>query len=424
MGSLIELWYENIIMRNKSIKKWIYISILKLKLLNERKVYDKMLNKIWPIFIIASFIYAVIFGNIDKLNSSIFSSTQETVTLCLTLLGTMSLWSGIMKIAEKTSVITKLTKILNPIIKILFPELKNEKEIRKEIAMNMIANILGLGNAATPLGIKAMKSMQKINLNKETLSNSMVMLIVLNTASIQIIPTTVIAIRASLNSKNPTGIIFPVWIVTICAAVAGVVVTKILILYENKKEHSIFNNKGWCDGDFMQFVNYISSLAVPIIILIIVVYGVVEKIKIFDVFLEGAKDGIEIVMSIFPTLIGLFVAIGALRSSGILDFIISIVSPILNKISFPTEIMPLALIRPISGSSAIAVATDIMKNYGVDSKFGLMAAVIMGSTETTFYTIAVYTASVGIKKTRFVLVASLIADFVGIFVSVLVCNVI
>lgn len=174
----------------------------------------------------------------------------------------------------------------------------------------------------------------------------------------------------------------------------------------------------------MQFVNYISSLAMPIIILIIVVYGVVEKIKIFDVFLEGAKDGIEIVMSIFPTLIGLFVAIGALRSSGILDFIISIVSPILNKISFPTEIMPLALIRPISGSSAIAVATDIMKNYGVDSKFGLMAAVIMGSTETTFYTIAVYTASVGIKKTRFVLVASLIADFVGIFVSVLVCNVI
>ena len=174
----------------------------------------------------------------------------------------------------------------------------------------------------------------------------------------------------------------------------------------------------------MQFVNYVSSLAMPSIILIIVVYGIVEKIKIFDVFLEGAKDGIEIVISIFPTLIGLFVAIGALRSSGILDFIISIVSPILNKISFPTEIMPLALIRPISGSSAIAVATDIMKNYGVDSKFGLMAAVIMGSTETTFYTIAVYTASVGIKKTRFVLVASLIADFVGIFVSVVVCNVI
>ena len=174
----------------------------------------------------------------------------------------------------------------------------------------------------------------------------------------------------------------------------------------------------------MQVINYISSAAIPTVILIILLYGVAEKNKVYDTFLEGAKDGIEIVISIFPTLIGLFVAIGALRSSGILDFIISIVSPILNKINFPTEIIPLALIRPISGSSAIAVATDIMKNYGVDSKFGLMSAVIMGSTETTFYTIAVYSASVGIKKTRFVLFASLVADFVGIFVSVLVCNVI
>ena len=174
----------------------------------------------------------------------------------------------------------------------------------------------------------------------------------------------------------------------------------------------------------MQFVNYVSSLAMPSIILIIVVYGIVEKIKIFDVFLEGAKDGIEIVISIFPTLIGLFVAIGALRSSGILDFIISIVSPILNKINFPTEIMPLALIRPISGSSSIAVATDIMKNFGVDSRIGLMASTIMGSTETTVYTIAVYTSSVGIKKTRFVLCAALIADFVGIVTSIIVCKLI
>ena len=173
----------------------------------------------------------------------------------------------------------------------------------------------------------------------------------------------------------------------------------------------------------MQFVNYVSSLAMPSIILIIVVYGIVEKIKIFDVFLEGAKDGIEIVISIFPTLIGLFVAIGALRSSGILDFIISIVSPILNKINFPTEIMPLALIRPISGSSAIAVATDIMKNYGVDSSIGLIASTIMGSTETTLYTIAVYSSSVRIKKTRFVLAAALIADFVGMIVSVTVIKI-
>ena len=193
-----------------------------------------MLNKIWPTFIIISYIYAIMIGNTDKINTSIFSSTQEAVTLCITLLGTICLWNGIMKIAEKTSAITKLTKILNPIVKFLFPELKNQERIRKEISMNMIANILGLGNAATPLGIKAMKSMQEINHDKKTLSNSMVMLIVLNTASIQLIPTTVIAIRLSLDSKNPTSIILPVWIATICAAVAGVVVTKILIAKSKK----------------------------------------------------------------------------------------------------------------------------------------------------------------------------------------------
>lgn len=193
-----------------------------------------MLNKIWPIFIIISYVYAIMIGNTDKINTSIFSSTQEAVTLCITLLGTICLWNGIMKIAEKTSAITRLTKILNPIVKFLFPELKNQESIRKEISMNMVANILGLGNAATPLGIKAMKSMQEINYDKKTLSNSMVMLIVLNTASIQLIPTTVIAIRLSLDSKNPTSIILPVWIATICAAVAGIVVTKILIAKSKK----------------------------------------------------------------------------------------------------------------------------------------------------------------------------------------------
>lgn len=172
----------------------------------------------------------------------------------------------------------------------------------------------------------------------------------------------------------------------------------------------------------MEFINFLSSIAMPFVILLIVTYGMIEKIKIFDTFLEGAKDGISIVFNIFPTLIGLFLAIGALRSSGILDFIINLLSPILNVFNFPTEIMPLALIRPISGSSSIAVATDIMKTFGVDSNIGLMAAVIMGSTETTLYTIAVYSSSVGIKKTRFVLAASLLADFVGIVVSVVICR--
>lgn len=173
----------------------------------------------------------------------------------------------------------------------------------------------------------------------------------------------------------------------------------------------------------MKIVNFLSNIAMPMVILLIVIYGLIERNKVFDTFLEGAKEGIGIVIGLFPTLVGLFVAIGALRSSGILDLIIQFLTPILNVLKFPSEIMPLALIRPISGSSSIAVATDIMRNCGVDSMFGMMAAVIMGSTETTLYTIAVYTSSVGIKKTRFVLAASLIADVVGIITSVIVCRI-
>lgn len=172
----------------------------------------------------------------------------------------------------------------------------------------------------------------------------------------------------------------------------------------------------------MQFLNFVSNLAMPLIILIIVIYGLKEKRKVFDDFLDGAKEGIGIVLSIFPTLIGLFVAIGALRSSGILDIIIRILNPILSMINFPTELMPLAMLRPISGSSSIAIATDIMANYGTDTELGMMASVIMGSTETTLYTIAVYTSCVKIKKTRFILLAALTADIVGIITSVVVCR--
>lgn len=173
----------------------------------------------------------------------------------------------------------------------------------------------------------------------------------------------------------------------------------------------------------MTIVNFISNLAMPLIILLIVTYGLLEKNKVFDDFLEGAKEGIEIVFSILPTLIGLFVAIGALRNSGVLDMIIRIITPLLNVIHFPSEIMPLAMLRPISGSGSIAVATDIMKTYGVDNSIGMMASVIMGSTETTLYTIAIYTSCIKIKKTRFVLLASLVADMVGMLVSVGICRI-
>ena len=188
-----------------------------------------MLNKIWPFFIIISFVYSIYSGNILDINNAIFDSSKQTVELCLTMFGTLCLWNGIMKIAVKTSLIEKLNILLKPLISFIFPEIKNDEKISKEISMNMTANILGLGNAATPLGLKAMDSMQKINKDKTKLSNSMSMFILINTASLQIIPTTVIAIRSSLNSENPTKIILAVWVATVAAFTTAIIAGKLLI---------------------------------------------------------------------------------------------------------------------------------------------------------------------------------------------------
>ena len=188
-----------------------------------------MLNIIWPVFIIISFIYALISGNIEQTSNGIFESSASAVELTLTFFGTICLWNGIINIAKETSLMSKLTKILQPVIRFLFPELKNNEQAKEEITMNIVANLLGLGNAATPLGLKAMETMQKENQKKDTLSNSMAMFIVLNTASLQIIPTNVIAIRNSLGSEAPSGIILQVWVATIVAAFVGVTATKILM---------------------------------------------------------------------------------------------------------------------------------------------------------------------------------------------------
>lgn len=199
-----------------------------------------MLNIIWPCFILISFIYAILTGNIENMNQSIFTSAAGAVELSITFFSTICLWTGIMKIAQQTNFVTKLTKLLRPIINFLFPDCKNNEKAKEEISMNMIANILGLGNAATPLGLKAMKTLQKDNSKKDTVSHSMAMFIVINTASMQLIPTTVIAIRTSFNSSNPTQIIFPVWGVTIAAFLGAVIATKIFIFLDKRKNINIF----------------------------------------------------------------------------------------------------------------------------------------------------------------------------------------
>lgn len=192
-------------------------------------IYCYMLNLIWPIFIIISYVYALLSGNLDKINSGIFESAEDATSLTITFFGTITLWCGIMQIAKDSSLARRLAKLLSPLIRFLFPDVSSDEPAHEEISLNMIANILGLGNASTPLGLKAMESLQKKNPNKDTLSNSMAMLVLINTASIQLIPTTVIAIRTSLNSENPTSIILPVWVATLSAALAAVISAKICI---------------------------------------------------------------------------------------------------------------------------------------------------------------------------------------------------
>lgn len=196
-----------------------------------------MLNVIWPIFIIVSFVYAIFIGNIESINNGIFESCKNAVELSLTFLGTMCLWNGIMEIARKSKFTEILSKLLSPVVKFLFPDIRKEDKVYQEISMNMIANILGLGNASTPIGLRAMALLQEENENKDTVSDSMAMLIILNTASIQIIPTTVIVIRNSLGSENPTAIVFPVWIATICGAICGIIAVKILIKVTQNEKH-------------------------------------------------------------------------------------------------------------------------------------------------------------------------------------------
>ncbi len=202
-----------------------------------------MLNILWPAFILISFLYGILQGNVEAINQTIFESAKNAVELTITFFGTLCLWNGIMKIAQETSFTEKLTKLLKPVIHFLFPEIKHNEKAKEEISMNMIANILGLGNAATPLGLKAMKTLQKENSKKDTVSNSMAMFIVINTASLQLIPTTVIAIRASLASNNPTQIIFPVWGATIAAFITAVSATKLCISISKRKNSYTFKNK-------------------------------------------------------------------------------------------------------------------------------------------------------------------------------------
>ncbi len=389
----------------------------------------------------------VSFAKMSDVTNAVLDYAGTAVTIALGLIGIMALWLGVMKVAEVAGLIKIIAKSLRPFTKRLFPEIPSDHPAMSSMIMNISANMLGLGNAATPFGLKAMEDMEKINPNKGTASNSMVTFLAINTAGLTLIPATAIAIRAASGSSNPAIIIGTTIFGAVCATIAGVSAAKII----EKFYLETFNFFNWfrknlkffilfalsivaivlffisglaisvaelfsfisAEG-FKNFIGIISKLAIPLLIVIFIGYGAIKKVKVYESFVEGAKDGFNIAVKIIPFLVAMLIAIGIFRAGGAMDWLIYILKPLTNLIGMPAEALPMALMRPLSGSGSLGIMSENLAVYGPDSFIGILVSTIYGSTETTFYVLALYFGSVNIKNTRHALPVGLIADAAGI----------
>ncbi|HEX2962340.1 MAG TPA: nucleoside recognition domain-containing protein [Ignavibacteriales bacterium] len=388
----------------------------------------------------------VSFAKMKDVTSSALSYAGTAVNIALELIGIMALWLGIMKIAEEAGLITIIAKALKPVTKFLFPDVPSDHPAMGSMIMNISANMLGLSNAATPFGLKAMEELDKLNPNKGTATNAMCTFLAVNTAGLTFIPATAIAIRAASGSSDPAIIIGTSVFGAICATIVGVTSAKIMEKFPVRKGESgewfRSNVKGL--GIFMglivlialvfalgiapaigslfsfispslfkDIVQIISILAIPGLIFIFIVYGFFKKVKIYEKFIEGAKEGFNVAVRIIPFLVGMLVAIGIFRAGGAMDFLIYIIRPVTDLIGMPAEALPMALMRPLSGSGSLGIMAETISVHGPDSMIGILVSTFYGSSETTFYVLAVYFGSVGIARTRHALAAGLLADLAG-----------
>ncbi len=386
----------------------------------------------------------VSFLKMKEITNSALENAGTAVNIAIGLIGVMALWLGIMKIAESAGLISLIASWMKPFTKRLFPDIPPDHPAMGAMIMNMSANMLGLGNAATPFGLKAMEELDSINPNKGTATNSMVTFLAINTAGMTLIPASAIAIRAASGSSDPAIIIGTSIFGSFCATVAGIFAAKLL-------ENISLGFKGWSkankkllvailiiigiivslilipgmkntEGVFslipIKSVKYViqffSVIAIPSLIVIFVGYGVFIKVKVYEQFVEGAKEGFNIAIRILPYLLAILVAIGIFRAGGAMQWLISILSPLTNLIGMPAEALPMALMRPLSGSGSLGIMSEVIKVHGPDSFIGILVSTFYGSSETTFYVLAVYFGAVNIKNTRHAVPAGLIADICGI----------
>ena len=403
-----------------------------------------VLNYIWIAFFLIAFVFGVIallMGDatiFQKMVDATFDSSKTGFELSLGLTGVLALWLGIMKIGEQAGVVNVLARILSPFFSKLFPDIPKNHPVMGSIFMNIASNMLGLDNAATPTGLKAMTQMQELNTKKDTATNPMIMFLVLNTSGLTIIPTSILAFRATYGAASPTDVFIPILLATTIATIAGIILTatwqRINLLQPTLLlgllgligfVGLVIWGFGQMDKDTMARVTSISSnLILMSIIVLFILAGLIKRINVYDAFIEGAKEGFHTAVRIIPYLIAILVAVGVFRASGAMDMPINGIKHWVELCGLNTDFvgaLPTALMKPLSGSGARGLMVEAMKNYGADSFVGRLSCIFQGSTDTTFYILAVYFGSVSIKYTRHAVACGLLADLVGVFAAIAVC---
>ena len=401
-----------------------------------------VLNWIWVAFFIVAFVIALVklmfwgdFEVFPAMMDSTFSSSKTAFEISLGLTGVLSLWLGIMKIGEKGGVVNVLARLLSPIFVKLFPDIPKGHPVTGSIFMNIAANMLGLDNAATPLGLKAMEQLQELNPKKDTASNPMIMFLVLNTSGLTLIPISIMVYRAQMGAAQPTDIFIPILLATFFSTLAGIIITS-LFQKINLLNRTILLTLGgaalvvasviWGFGRMDSILmNKVSTSTANIMLMLIIIAfiltGVRKKVNVYDAFIEGAKEGFTTAVRIIPYLVAILVGIGVFRASGAMDMLIDGIGWTVEACGGNSDFvgaLPTALMKPLSGSGARGMMVDAMTTYGADSFIGRLSCIFQGSTDTTFYILAVYFGSVGIVKTRHAVSCGLLADLAGIIAAI------
>ena len=403
-----------------------------------------VLNYIWIAFFLIAFVIALVkllfMGDMEvfpAIMNSTFSSAETAFTISLGLTGVLSLWLGIMRIGEKGGVVAAFARLLSPVFCRLFPDIPKGHPVTGTIFMNIAANMLGLDNAATPMGLKAMEQLQELNPKKDTATNPMIMFLVLNTSGLTLIPISIMVYRAQLGAAQPTDVFMPILLATFFSTLVGIItvsfyqrinlLNKVLLLTLGGMSVVVagviwfFNSLSRAQMDVMS--TSVANILLFVVIIGFIVAGIRKRVNVYEAFIEGAKEGFHTAVRIIPYLVAIWVAIGVFRASGAMDMIIGGVEWLVAFCGGDTDFvgaLPTALMKPLSGSGARGLMVDAMTTYGADSFVGRLACLFQGSTDTTFYILAVYFGSVGIKQTRHAVPCGLLADLAGVIAAIFI----